>query len=338
MLAGSFPGWVAPTVRSATPTLFRPIEADLAAVERRVGETVATGNAILAAVLEQAMLGPGKRIRPALTIASHLLFREGSASLHAMAAAVEFLHVATLIHDDVVDQTDLRRGSPTLYSVVGNRVAVLVGDYLFAQAAATASETNNLRVMRLFAEAVMTLCNGQIAESSRDDQERRWVDREAYYRTIDAKTAALFVLACHTGAIIGGASLDDAEALRRYGRSLGLAFQIVDDILDLVGDEAQMGKPVGSDLRQGTVTLPFIFLRDEVPESLLSAAFGSDGPRQEAIQHLASRARGSRAIERSYEEARHHTAEAVQALAGVPRGEVRDLLVELTRSVVDRQA
>src|SRR5439155_7104999 len=125
----------------------------------------------------------------------------------------------------------------------------LAGDYLFAQAAATASETNNLRIMRLFAESVMTLCAGQIAESARQD----WcgTDRESYYKTIDAKTAALFVLSCKAGGILGEASFTATDALISYGRSLGLAFQIVDDILDLVGDESLMGKPVGSDLRQG---------------------------------------------------------------------------------------
>jgi len=187
-------------------------------------------------------------------------------------------------------------------------------------------------------EAVMTLCNGQIADCSREDGDQISFDREAYYRTIEAKTAALFVLACHTGAIIGGASLEAAEALRRYGRSLGLAFQIVDDILDLVGDEAELGKPVGSDLRQGTVTLPLIFLRDEVPSSLVSEAFGSDGQREEAIQEIAARARGSRAIERSYEEARKCADEAVSALHFTPPGDVRDLLVDLSRTVVDRQS
>lgn len=325
-------------MRSQAAGLFHAIEDDLAAVEQRVARTVATDHPLLRGLLEQVMFARGKRIRPALTIASNRLFHEGGATLHAMAAAVEFLHAATLIHDDVVDQTDLRRGGPTLYSVVGNRVAVLVGDYLFAQAAATASETNNLRVMRLFAEAVMTLCNGQIAECSREDRERWDVDRETYYRTIDAKTAALFVLACHTGAVLGGAPMEAAHALRSYGRSLGLAFQIIDDVLDLVGDETEMGKPVGSDLRQGTVTLPVIYLRDEIPERVLQQVFGADGAREEAIYTIATRARSSRAIERTYEEARQHAADAARALHPVPAGEVRDLLLELSHSVVERHS
>ena len=201
------------------------------------------------AVLEEVLLAPGKRLRPAVTIGCARLFGRTTEPVHAMAAAVEFLHTATLIHDDVVDQSDSRRGEPTLYTAVGNAVAVLAGDYLFAQAAATAAETNNLRIIRLFADAVRTLCAGQIDESSRAGAERYELDRDAYYRTIEAKTAALFILACEAGAVLGEATLAQAEALRRYGRSLGLAFQIVDDILDLTGEQEVLGKPIGSDLR-----------------------------------------------------------------------------------------
>jgi geranylgeranyl pyrophosphate synthase len=325
-------------VRNPTVGLYQLIEPDLARVERRVVQAAALPHPMLRAILEQVMLAPGKRIRPALTVASSRLFRDGGEPLYAMAAAVEFLHVATLVHDDVVDQTELRRGSPALYSVVGNRVALLVGDYLLAQAAATASETNNLRIMRLFADSVMALCAGQIDECSRDGDDRWWVDRETYYRTIEAKTAALFVLACKAGAILGEAPLAETEALAQYGRSLGLAFQVVDDVLDLVGDEAAMGKPAGSDLRQGLVTLPVIYLREEVPEALLLEAFGSDGTGEEAIQSIVARARGSRAIDRAYREARDLAEEAARRLDGLPRGDYWDFLVELTRSVVDRQA
>jgi geranylgeranyl pyrophosphate synthase len=316
--------------------LFAPIQSDLAHVEARLAEAAALDQPLLRGTLEAVLLTPGKRIRPALTIASGKVFRDVGASLYAMAAAVEFLHTATLIHDDVVDQADLRRGDPALYTLLGNSVAVLVGDYLFARAAATASETNNLRIMRLFAESVMVLCAGQIDECSREGDTRRWVDRETYYRTIDAKTAALFVLACHAGSILGEAGSEEAEALRRYGRSLGLAFQIVDDILDLVGDEAVMGKPAGNDLRHGVITLPVIYLREEIPEALLLQAFSGDGAAEEAIHKITVRARSSRAVDRSYREAGELAREAASALDALPRGTHRDLLVDLTSAIVRR--
>lgn len=323
---------------SEVSPLFRLIEGDLAQVERRLADAAALEHPLLRSTLEAVLLAPGKRIRPVLTIASGKLFRDVGASLHAMAAAVEFLHTATLIHDDVVDQADLRRGDPALYSMVGNAVAVLVGDYLFAQAAATASQTNNLRIMRLFAEAVMTLCAGQIEECTREGDGRYWIDRERYYRTIDAKTAALFVLACHAGSILGEASAEAADALQRYGRSLGLAFQIVDDILDLVGDEAVMGKPAGSDLRHGVITLPVIYLRDELPATVLQQAFSGDGAAEEAIQTITAQARTSRAVDRSYREAAELGRQAARALDAVPHGEYKDLLFDLTTAVVRRES
>lgn len=324
-------------MRSVVSTLYGPIEPDLAEVEHRLLETATHEQSALRAVLEDVLLTPGKRVRPALAIAGGRLFQGSPANLCALAAAVEYLHTATLIHDDVVDQADSRRGAPALYTVVGNSVAVLVGDYLFAQAAATASETNNLWIMRLFAEAVMTLCAGQIEESSRKG-DARWLERDTYYRTIEAKTAALFVLACRGGAIIGGAPIEAAQALARYGRCFGLAFQIVDDILDLVGDEAVMGKPVGSDLRQGVITLPVIYLRDEIPESTFRQAFDGGSARDEAIQAICDQARTSRALDRAHDEACELAEEAVAALAGLPPGEHRDLLVEIARSTVSRQA
>jgi geranylgeranyl pyrophosphate synthase len=284
------------------------------------------------------MLAPGKRLRPALTLASGRLFRPSSPSLEAMAAAIEFLHTATLIHDDVIDLADLRRGEPTLASLAGTRVAILVGDYLFAEAAATASQTNNLRIMRLFAESVMTVCRGQIHESPYQGNGELVPERERYYRTIEAKTAALFVLACHAGAILGEATIEQTEALCRYGRSLGLAFQIVDDVLDLIGDEQVMGKPAGSDLRQGLITLPMIYLGEELPEELVQAASQDDGARDAAIQQITAIARTSRGVERAQREARDLIDDALTALAELPSGESADLLADLATAAISRAA
>ncbi len=318
--------------------IFRPIEDDLRRVEARIRAATEIDHPLLRALLRQVMLAPAKRIRPALTIASGKLFRPSSASLEAMAAAIEFLHTATLIHDDVIDLADVRRGEPTLSSLAGTRVAILVGDYLFAEAAATASQTNNLRIMRLFAESVMTVCRGQIHEGANGALTDTAWDRESYYRTIDAKTAALFVLACHAGAILGEATLQQTEALCRYGKSLGLAFQIVDDVLDLVGDEHVMGKPAGSDLRQGVITLPMIYLRDELPEELLRAMALDNGSRDEAIHEIAVLARTSRGVERAQHDARDLVDDALAALEKLPPGESRDLLADLATAAITREA
>lgn len=331
------PSTVVSSAAHGVPTeLFALVGPDLAAVEARLRAMAAVPTGALRELLSSVLGARGKLLRPALTVACGRLFREPSASLYAMAAAVECLHSATLIHDDIIDETSARRGGPTLHSTAGS-AAILAGDYLFAQAAAVASETNNLRIMRLFAECVMQVCAGQIEEHGRGSPGQPWLTREGYYRTIDAKTGALFVLACHSGAVLGEASLSAADALRRYGRTIGLAFQIVDDILDLVGDQALLGKPVGSDLRQGVVTLPVIYLRDELPESLLCAAFGEDGAQESAIGEVTARARESRAIQRAHDEAREHARSAAQLLVDLPRSPYRDLLDQVAMSVVERE-
>jgi geranylgeranyl pyrophosphate synthase len=324
-------------VSSTVSPLFRSLEGDLAEVEQQLAAAGALEHPLLRSLLEQVMLAPAKRIRPVLTLASGRLFRPANANLHAMAAAVEYLHTATLIHDDVVDHTDARRGEQTLYSMVGNSIAVLVGDYLFAKAAETASLTNNVRIMRLFADSVMTLCAGQIDEVTRHGEADCWISRDEYLQTIDAKTAALFVFACRAGAIIGEASTAAYDALGRYGRALGLAFQVVDDILDLIGDESQMGKPAGSDLRQGVITLPLIYLRDEIPEILMQQALLGDGVREDAIRSVIETARTSRAIDRAFAEARDLAEQAARELDHVPDNEYREILLGLTRTVVDRR-
>ena len=317
--------------------LFTPIVQDLNEVSARLMAMAEVSGGPLQLLLRRVLGTRGKLLRPALTIASGRLFRGPSAGLHAMAAAVECLHTASLIHDDIIDETLERRGAPALHAAAGGGPAILAGDYLFAQAAATASETNNLRIMRLFADCVMTVCTGQINEHSQDKSARAHLTRDGYFETIAAKTAALFVLACEAGAVLGEAPMAAAAVLRQYGCDLGLAFQIVDDILDLTGDEAMMGKPAGSDLRQGVMTLPMIYLREEIPEGTLMAAFqGGDG-RDQAIREITKRARQSDAIRRAHEEARGLASGAVDLLCQLPANSYRDVLEALATTVVDRE-
>ena len=340
-----------------TEGLLGPIADDLAEVEARLAGMAAVAGGPLQLLLGRALSTRGKLLRPALTIASGRLFRQAPAKLgaspqapaklgaspqapaglYAMAAAVECLHTASLIHDDVIDETLERRGLPSLHASAGGGAAILAGDYLFAQAAATASETNNLRIMSLFAHCVMTVCSGQIHEHSQDKRARAHLSRAGYYETIDAKTAALFVLACESGAVLGEAPLAASGVLRRFGRDLGLAFQITDDILDLTGDEAIMGKPAGSDLRQGVMTLPMIYLRDELPESTLLAAFSGDGERDQAIREITERAGGSDAIQRARDEARNLALGARELLRELPANPYRDVLEGLAATVVERE-
>src|SRR5579863_1490215 len=216
-------------------------------------------------MLEHVLAPRGKRLRPALVFLAASFHEYRREFLVPLAAAIELLHTATLVHDDLIDNAPVRRGVRTLHRMTSMAATVLVGDYVFANAAALCTETQNVRVMRVFGETLMTIVDGELKQLFTAGFWRQ--SRAEYFQKIDRKTASLIRTATETGAILSGAPEDEVQALRAYGYNLGMAFQIVDDVLDLVGDEAVLGKPVGSDLRGGMVTLPVIGLLEEDPEN-----------------------------------------------------------------------
>ena len=181
-----------------------------------------------------------------------------------MAASVELLHTATLVHDDVIDKASTRRGRATVNSAFHNATTVMLGDYLFAHAADQVVRTNNLRVVQLFTDTLMVMAKGEIRQDIAAYDSR--LEIQDYLNRIGGKTASLFATACEGGAMVSGQPEQAVHALREYGYNFGMAFQIVDDILDFTGDEAEMGKPVGSDLMQGTLTLPALLLMERLAE------------------------------------------------------------------------
>jgi len=306
-------------------------------VERLLTEAAQRDHWLLGPALQEVLPGRGKRLRPMLTLLSGRLFDYDPRRLVLMGCATEVLHTATLIHDDVVDESTLRRGAPTLYTRVGNAVAVLVGDYLFAKSAALATATGSLRVMELFAECVMLMVEGQIEEAARRPDAHLSLTRAAYDRTIYAKTAALFGLSCQTGGILAGAPDEAQEVLREFGTKLGLAFQIVDDVLDYAGDEATVGKPLGHDLIQGIITLPVLYLRESLPEHEFRAAFDGNGDWASLAPHVVALVRASDAIDRCYDDARRLVEDGLALLERLPAGEARDALAEIAEYVVARE-
>jgi geranylgeranyl pyrophosphate synthase len=310
------------------PGLVR-MEASLAALSN-------SDDAVLGPMLSTVLPGGGKRLRPALAL---LIGRLAQASdvdaLNHMAVGVELLHTASLVHDDIVDESDTRHGGATLFARVGNALAVLVGDYLFAQAAQECVATGNLEVVRLFAETLGAMAQGQIDDANRQLGGRHgWetLSRERYYRTISGKTASLFVLACQGTAVLAGMRPAQVEGMRAYGESLGLAFQVVDDILDFTATEQELGKPVGSDLRQGTITLPVILMRDQqLADGRLRGAFES-----EDVDLQVKLVQESGAIQAAYAEAEALVSRALDSLAVIPRGVERDALEALASYVVRR--
>jgi geranylgeranyl pyrophosphate synthase len=318
---------------AATGALFGLVEDELLDVERELARTALPDDRLMGPLLSMVLPGSGKRLRPALALLACRLGETPRPVMVDMAVGVELLHAASLVHDDVVDDSPTRRGEATLYTRVGNALAVLVGDYLFSQSAARCVATGHQRVIGLFAATLGLMVEGQIREASGGSRPHLTLTRDDYVRTIFGKTASLFVLACEGGALLGGASEKRVLALREFGRSIVLAFQMVDDILDYSGDETRMGKPVGSDLRQGIVTLPLLHFRETLP-----AAEFADLYETASADHLVQRVRDSGAIERAYADAEAEIALARQALTRIPPGPARDTLDEIALLAVRRSA
>lgn len=319
-----------------TATIFSLVREDLVAVEGVLTRAVEAEGPTMRQLLGLVLPGSGKRLRPALALLCGRVNSFRPDRLIPFAAALEMLHTATLVHDDIVDEADVRRGYPTLNAKFNNSVAVLVGDFMFAQASAQAVQAEDFRVIKSFTRTAMTIIGGQIDESWSNGSVG--MSREQYLSRIGNKTAALFALAAEGGAMLSEASQSVVEAVKRYGYVMGLAFQIVDDILDVVGDERSLGKPVGSDVRQGTVTLPALLVRDRLTPEQFHAAFHGDGHREEPINLLLETIQREGGIDRSYEEADRLVAEACAVLEPLPNGEVRDSLVDLARFAVRRDA
>jgi geranylgeranyl pyrophosphate synthase len=289
---------------------------------------------ILNSVIDHLVSSGGKRVRPALALLVNRLYPVEQERSVALAAALELLHTATLVHDDLIDGALLRRGNPTLNASWTPGATVLTGDFLFAHAADLAAQTDNVRVMRLFARTLMVICSGEIKQMF---NRRIGLDRQQYYDRIYAKTAALFAVAAEAAAVLGDAPAPAVTALRAYGEYLGMAFQIVDDVLDFISDEERLGKPVGSDLRAGLVTSPTLWFLERHPNHELIGEILDDGRKEDAaIRQAVHTIRDSGAVEASLDEARHFVRRSQRALEMLAPGAYRDALRELSDFVVDR--
>lgn len=316
--------------------LYGPVQGDMPQVEENLREITKVEFSWMALLLEHVLSQRGKLLRPAITLLAGKSYNYDLKLLIPMASATELLHTATLVHDDTIDNAQVRRGNPTINTLWDGNTAVLLGDYLFANSAEMVSRTQNVRVMRLFALTLMTILRG---EMSQDFAGYDWgQSREAYFQRIGNKTAALFSMASESGALLSGAPERAVQALKEYGYNLGTAFQIADDILDFTGESDEMGKPVGSDLSQGTLTLPSILLMeyypDENPILSLFQEKGNPGYLKKAVEMI----NNSHIIQDSYSVAERFSAEAQAALEPLPSGPARRTLEELTHYILERRS
>jgi geranylgeranyl pyrophosphate synthase len=282
----------------------------------------------------QDMLLSGKQLRPALVVLLGETFAAPARPFHKLAAATEMLHTATLLHDDVLDQALLRRGQQTLHSTWSVGAAVLAGDYLLGQATTLVAELDHPALSRCFGDLLCTMCAGEIRHMQTVRGAR--VDRQEVYLRMEAKTASFFATTMAMGGLLAGAERAQVAAARRFGRQLGLAYQIVDDVLDLAGDEGEMGKPVGNDLRHGVITLPLLcYLETSDIASAVEAVLS--GQVDEAQVRVATEAvRGSGALDLALEQARTHVRNGQESLLALPTGEPRQMLWSLADYVVNR--
>jgi geranylgeranyl pyrophosphate synthase len=318
-----------------TINFFTPVQELIHKVEVRMRGQSNGHHAELGAALDHLLASGGKRVRTAMTLLSGGMLGGDSERLITLAAAVELLHTATLVHDDLIDGSLLRRGIPTINSQWSPAATVLTGDFIFARAAKMAAETGSVAVMSLFADTLAMIVDGEINQLF----ESRWsVNRSEYYRRIHAKTASMFELATGAAALLSPVGDKAVETLRRYGYEVGMAFQIVDDVLDFTGEQTMVGKPVGSDLRQGLVTLPAIYYLEKHPEdSDFSAYLNGRHYDENRINRMINSIRKSPAIDQALDEAHRHIENSLSALRSMPNNTERRALEELAEYVVERR-
>jgi octaprenyl-diphosphate synthase len=315
--------------------IYGPVTEDLTRVETALQAVSQVDFPWLHELLSHSLGAGGKRIRPALTLLSGKFYTYRFEPLLNMALSIELMHTATLIHDDAIDKSDTRRGRVTIYKLWGTEAAVLFGDYLFAKAGVTVSDTQSIRCIKLFSQTLMTISRGELMQAKNSFNIKQ--TRENYYERILGKTASLFCLSTESGGILSQAPESSIEALRNYGRDVGIAFQIVDDILDFIGTEEELGKPAGSDLIQGTYTLPAMMLNERYPKDNPIKRLFQDRTRTENIKLAIEQVRNSSIVDDCYKIAKEYCDSACDQIKKLPRCPATESFLRLADFVVIRK-
>lgn len=312
------------------------LAADMTAVDAVIRARLHSEVALVNQVGEYIINSGGKRLRPALVLLSAQAFSYTGKHHHDLAAVVEFIHTATLLHDDVVDESELRRGRETANAMFGNAASVLVGDFLYSRSFQMMVEVGDMRVMQTLADATNVIAEGEVLQLLNCHD--AGVDISNYMRVIHCKTAKLFEAAMRLGAILGKASVDDEEAASKYGMHLGTAFQLIDDVLDYSADEAQTGKHLGDDLAEGKPTLPLIYAMqhgtsEQAAVVRTAIEQGDVGKFNEVLAII----RDTGALEFTRQQALHETEAACAAIASLADSKYKQCLLELAHFAATRQ-
>lgn len=320
---------------TSTTSLFAPVEADLLVLTENLKNLVGTRHPILYAAAEHLFSARGKRVRPAivLLLARATMRPQEITSRHRRLAEItEMIHTASLVHDDVIDESEMRRGVDTVHKLFGNRVAILAGDFLFAQSSWYLASLDNLAVVKLLSQVIMDLAEGEIQQGlNRFDAS---LSLEAYLEKSYYKTASLIANSSKAVGVLSEKSAEISEHLYNYGRHIGLAFQIVDDILDFTGSTEALGKPAGSDLKSGNLTAPALFALEEKPylETLIEREFAQEGDLEQALTLI----QDSQGIARARDLAHHHAQQAIENLQVLEPCPEREALIKLADYVLKR--
>jgi geranylgeranyl pyrophosphate synthase len=319
----------------STATFFTSVQDEVTLVEERMrAQTGMEHHPDLRVALEHLLSAGGKRIRPTIVFLVGNMLGAPQEKLITLGASVEMLHTATLVHDDLIDGSLLRRGMPTLNARWSPAATVLTGDFLFSRAAKLAAETDYLPLMKLFAETLSVIVNGELTQLF---AARGVIDRNNYYRRIYAKTASLFEMSALAAAMVSTEDETVRTVMKTFGYEVGMAFQIMDDVLDFTGEQSTVGKPVGSDLLQGLVTLPAIYYAETHPNDpdvklLAEGGWGN----QERMDRLVQAIRNTESNSHAMSEARNHVEKGLVALKKFPWSEERESLESLARYIIDR--
>ncbi|MED5606721.1 MULTISPECIES: polyprenyl synthetase family protein [Pseudomonas] len=314
---------------------YRVVADDFTAVDGIIRRQLSSRVPLVEKIGDYIISAGGKRLRPLLVLLSGKALGHSGDDLRLLAATIEFLHTSTLLHDDVVDASGLRRGRATANAQWGNAPSVLVGDFLYARSFEMMVELGSMPVMQIISQATRVIAEGEVLQLTKVRDAS--TTEETYMEVIRGKTAMLFEASTHSAAAIAGASPEQAEALRQFGDALGIAFQLVDDLLDYRGDAGTLGKNVGDDLAEGKPTLPLIAtMRDGTPEQALLVRKAIQQGGSQDLEGIRAAVEAAGALDYTAKLAREYAARAIDCLKALPDNEYRDALVELSEFAVAR--